>query len=162
MDGTINEEYRFDNFVHFGSAEERARNYFYKLSLLETYKNGIATIESGSGSSTGSLSLLREKESLQKKINDVKANFDGFEHFLTDSTSSLAFPKESDGVSLQSTGSTDSVAWYNTLLVSSSLVEAGVGSGWTVYPPLSGPLYHPGPSVDLLIFSLHIAGISSI
>ena len=123
VDGTINEEYRFDNFVHFGSAEERARNYFYKLSLLETYKNGIATIESGSGSSTGSLSLLREKESLQKKINDVKANFDGFEHFLTDSTSSLAFPKESDGVSLQSTGSTDSVAWYNTLLVSSSAFD---------------------------------------
>ena len=123
VDGTVNEEYRFDNFVHFGSAEERARNYFYKISLLETYKNGIATIESGSGSSTGSLSLLREKESLQKKINDVKANFDGFEHFLTDSTSSLAFPKESDGTSLQSTGSTDSVAWYNTLLVSSSAYD---------------------------------------
>ena len=74
MDGTINEEYRFDNFVHFGSAEERARNYFYKLSLLETYKNGIATIESGSGSSTGSLSLLREKESLQKKIKSLKSD----------------------------------------------------------------------------------------
>merc|ERR1719198_1534305 len=38
----------------------------------------------------------------------------------------------------------------------------GAGTGWTVYPPLAGPLYHPGPSVDLLIFSLHIAGISSI
>ena len=120
VDGTVREEYRFDNFVHFGSAEEKARNYFYKVSLLETYKNGIATIESSSGDATTSLSLLREKESLQKKINDVKANFDGFEHFLTDSTSSLAFPKESDGISLQSTGSGDSIAWYNTLLVSSS------------------------------------------
>ena len=123
VDGTINEEYRFDNFVHFGSAEERARNYFYKLSLLETYQNGIATIESSSGDATTSLSLLREKESLQKKINDVKANFDGFEHFLTDSTSSLAFPKESDGITLQSTGSTEAVAWYNTLLVSSSAYD---------------------------------------
>ena len=123
VDGTVSEAYRFDNFVHFGSAEERARNYFYKVSLLETYKNGIATIESSSGDATTSLSLLREKESLQKKINDVKANFDGFEHFLTDSTSSLAFPKESDGVSLQSTGSGDSVAWYNTLLVSSSAYD---------------------------------------
>ena len=105
VDGTVSEAYRFDNFVHFGSAEEKARNYFYKVSLLETYKNGIATIESSSGDASTSLSLLREKESLQKKINDVKANFDGFEHFLTDSTSSLAFPKESDGVSLKSTGS---------------------------------------------------------
>jgi len=31
-----------------------------------------------------------------------------------------------------------------------------------VYPPLSSISYHPGPSVDLGIFSLHIAGISSI
>ena len=53
--------------------EEKARNYFYKVSLLETYKNGIATIESSSGDASTSLSLLREKESLQKKINDVKS-----------------------------------------------------------------------------------------
>ena len=48
------------------------------------------------------------------------------------------------------------------LLLSSSLVEAGVGSGWTVYPPLSGIQAHSGGSVDLAIFSLHLAGISSI
>merc|ERR1711915_417463 len=44
----------------------------------------------------------------------------------------------------------------------SAIAGEGAGTGWTVYPPLAGPLYHPGPSVDLLIFSLHIAGISSI
>jgi cytochrome c oxidase subunit 1 len=49
-----------------------------------------------------------------------------------------------------------------SLILFSSIVGEGAGTGWTVYPPLSGPLYHPGPSVDLLIFSLHIAGISSI
>ena len=48
------------------------------------------------------------------------------------------------------------------LLVSSSLVESGAGTGWTVYPPLSGGLSHSGPSVDLAIYSLHIAGVSSI
>jgi len=37
----------------------------------------------------------------------------------------------------------------------------GVGGGWTMYPPLatSGT---PGPSVDLAILALHIAGASSI
>ena len=30
--------YMFDNFSHFGSAEERVNNFFYKVSLLETYK----------------------------------------------------------------------------------------------------------------------------
>jgi cytochrome c oxidase subunit 1 len=41
---------------------------------------------------------------------------------------------------------------------------AGAGVGWTVYPPLSaaGPEGHPGPSVDMAIFALHLAGASSI
>nr|YP_010934913.1 cytochrome c oxidase subunit I [Lamennaisia ambigua]WKV28904.1 cytochrome c oxidase subunit I [Lamennaisia ambigua] len=48
------------------------------------------------------------------------------------------------------------------LLTSSMFVGSGTGTGWTVYPPLSSNLGHMGPSVDLSIFSLHIAGISSI
>jgi len=48
------------------------------------------------------------------------------------------------------------------LLLSSTLVEIGVGTGWTVYPPLSSISGHPGAAVDLGIFSLHIAGASSI
>nr|UAT98514.1 cytochrome c oxidase subunit I [Dichoptera sp. WW-2021a] len=48
------------------------------------------------------------------------------------------------------------------LLISSSIVGSGSGTGWTVYPPLSSQTAHSGPSVDLTIFSLHIAGVSSI
>nr|YP_010297275.1 cytochrome c oxidase subunit I [Lamennaisia nobilis]UML36891.1 cytochrome c oxidase subunit I [Lamennaisia sp.] len=48
------------------------------------------------------------------------------------------------------------------LLISSMFVGSGTGTGWTVYPPLSSNLGHMGPSVDLSIFSLHIAGVSSI
>nr|WDE24467.1 cytochrome c oxidase subunit 1 [Psyllaephagus sp.] len=47
-------------------------------------------------------------------------------------------------------------------LLSSMFVGSGTGTGWTVYPPLSSNLSHMGPSVDLSIFSLHIAGVSSI
>lgn len=38
----------------------------------------------------------------------------------------------------------------------------GTGTGWTVYPPLASKLFHRSQSVDFSIFSLHIAGISSI
>ncbi len=38
----------------------------------------------------------------------------------------------------------------------------GFGGGWTLYPPLSSTIGHPGPSMDLLILSLHTAGIASI
>lgn len=48
------------------------------------------------------------------------------------------------------------------LLLTSSLVEPGVGTGWTLYPPLSSNIAHAGPSVDFAIFSLHLAGASSI
>nr|AJO61899.1 cytochrome c oxidase subunit I [Whitmania laevis] len=48
------------------------------------------------------------------------------------------------------------------MLLSSSLIEGGVGAGWTLYPPLSDSVSHSGPSVDMAIFSLHMAGASSI
>ena len=37
----------------------------------------------------------------------------------------------------------------------------GAGTGWTLYPPLS-TLGHSGPSVDLVILAIHLAGASSI
>lgn len=48
------------------------------------------------------------------------------------------------------------------LLLGSSFIEGGVGTGWTVYPPLSTYNYHSTPGVDMAIFSLHVAGISSL
>src|SRR5258707_10240845 len=48
------------------------------------------------------------------------------------------------------------------LLCGSALIGQGAGVGWTVYVPLSDSVYHPGPSVDMVIFALHLAGASSI
>nr|YP_010341263.1 cytochrome c oxidase subunit I [Stenamma diecki]UNZ99524.1 cytochrome c oxidase subunit I [Stenamma diecki] len=49
-----------------------------------------------------------------------------------------------------------------SLLLLSSFINTGVGTGWTLYPPLASNIFHSGPSIDLSIFSLHIAGMSSI
>jgi cytochrome c oxidase subunit 1 len=48
------------------------------------------------------------------------------------------------------------------LLCGSVFVDVGAGTGWTIYPPLSDSLGHPGMSVDMAIFALHLAGASSI
>lgn len=48
------------------------------------------------------------------------------------------------------------------LLLISAVVGTGPGVGWTFYPPLSSLVGHSGPSVDFLLFSLHLAGASSI
>src|SRR5436305_210903 len=47
------------------------------------------------------------------------------------------------------------------LLLGSALVGDGAGTGWTIYPPLSSG-GQPGPSVDMAILALHLAGASSI
>ena len=47
-------------------------------------------------------------------------------------------------------------------LLTSTLIEQGAGTGWTVYPPLSAVQAHSGPSVDLVIFALHLTSISSL
>ncbi|HTO82066.1 MAG TPA: cytochrome c oxidase subunit I [Methylomirabilota bacterium] len=47
------------------------------------------------------------------------------------------------------------------LLLGSAFVGDGAGTGWTLYPPLSST-GHPGESVDMAIFALHLAGASSI
>jgi len=47
------------------------------------------------------------------------------------------------------------------LILDSIFVDIGSGTRWTVYPPLS-TLGHPGSRVDLAIFRLHCAGVSSI
>jgi len=48
------------------------------------------------------------------------------------------------------------------LLLASAFVGTGAGTGWTIYPPLSDDFGHSGPSVDMAIFALHLAGASSI
>ncbi len=54
-------------------------------------------------------------------------------------------------------------AWC--LLLTSMFVDGGpgrgFGGGWTIYPPLS-TTGHTGPSMDLAILALHLAGASSI
>jgi len=47
------------------------------------------------------------------------------------------------------------------LLVASAFVDNGAGTGWTLYPPLSSD-GQPGAAVDMAIFSMHLAGASSI
>jgi cytochrome c oxidase subunit 1 len=48
------------------------------------------------------------------------------------------------------------------LLGASLFVGGGPGAGWTIYPPLSDDTYQSGPAMDMALFSLHLAGASSI
>nr|WNX93931.1 cytochrome c oxidase subunit 1 [Moniliformis sp.] len=43
-----------------------------------------------------------------------------------------------------------------------SALSGGAATGWTLYPPLSSYGFSSGISVDLMILSLHVAGLSSV
>jgi cytochrome c oxidase subunit 1 len=48
------------------------------------------------------------------------------------------------------------------LLLLANFVGEGPGAGWTFYPPLSSIQSHDGPAIDMSIFAVHLAGISSL
>jgi cytochrome c oxidase subunit 1 len=48
------------------------------------------------------------------------------------------------------------------LLAGSMFAGDGAGVGWTAYPPLAHSAFQPGPAMDMVILSLHLAGASSI
>lgn len=48
------------------------------------------------------------------------------------------------------------------LIISSSIKRVLNGVGWTIYPPLTSIQYFISSSIEIIIFSLHIAGLSSI
>jgi len=76
----LNIDYRgYENFIHFSSAEERLRNFHYKMTLMEGYRSDNATLNSLSTISDeaeGNILLN------SKKINGVLNGFDGYERHL--------------------------------------------------------------------------------
>ena len=120
--------YAWENFVHFSSAEDRIKNFIYKVQLIEDYDLGIATAASssgcivGTGEWTGSITAQQEVERLTAKKYSLIQGFDGFETFLytynseysSDTKYSLTWPF-SGTTRLQSTSQTVS-DWYNTII----------------------------------------------
>jgi len=139
----------FDNFVHFGSAEERIKNFWYKVELLESYQakyTQLTTTEielgfilaEGAGQD-GYVILTESDDNLQldgtsitavtaiestkqlDNINNLIGSFDGFENYLYTSTSDIGYPKSGNSI-LPSTDSL-SIAWYNSAVTDSSLFD---------------------------------------
>ncbi len=76
----LNIDYRnYNNFVHFSSAEERLRNFKYKMTLLETYRSDISELR---GLSTVGEEALSNIEINKRKIDGVLSGFDGYEKYL--------------------------------------------------------------------------------
>jgi hypothetical protein len=85
--------YNFENFVHFGSALERVKNFKYKVELLEQYDTRLSTINLIEGPTSASTFVLEDKESTTTKKTNLLKALDGYERFLYYESGALAWPK---------------------------------------------------------------------
>jgi hypothetical protein len=110
--------YVFDNFIHFGSAEEVVKNFYYKVQLLENYVNQFNSMVTPGNDygvlTTDGLQLVTEAgenllleiyspkvvdalvplaKSLAEKVNNLIGGFSGFEKWLYTSTNEWSYPK---------------------------------------------------------------------
>ena len=136
---------QFKNFVHFSSAEERLRNFNYKLSRIEHYSSKSFAVSTGFAGSdpsvTGSATLLANKIQYDKLHNGIINSFNPYEEYLYYTSHSAETIYTSDGVeliqpatwpkststktgigyNLYSVTSSQGETWYNSQLISASI-----------------------------------------
>ena len=85
--------YHFENFVHFGSATERLKNFKYKLSLVELYDTQISDINTITGDTSASTAVLTNKNIINDKKTNLIKGFDGYARFLYFESGAYSWPK---------------------------------------------------------------------
>lgn len=93
----------YSSFVLFSSAEERLRNFQYKLNLIESYQTSLNNAEDASSVAVVSGSVKFWKD----KINGIIQNFDHYDRHLYYESGSTSWPKQAPGTKpyINATGS---------------------------------------------------------
>jgi hypothetical protein len=123
IDYTSVDNYLFENFVNFGSGEERINNFLYKIKLIESYQTRLQSLSYSISVSDGSLltediyllitefgdfsidieritfsnpSEQAEANKIIQQIYSVLKSFDGFEKYLLKASPDdvLGYPKD--------------------------------------------------------------------
>jgi hypothetical protein len=103
----------FSNFIHFSSAQERLLNFKYKLDLIASYSQSIA---SGSNATTGLQGISGSRLFYEKQLTGVISNFDQYERFLYYESGSDSWPKTGTTKPYTNKISTDAeaISWYTS------------------------------------------------
>jgi hypothetical protein len=107
----------WENFIQFSSAEQRVKNFYEKLSLIQGYQDDLNTyIFSITGSTSSSYYTSASQEVTQKKIDNLIRNFDDFEYYLYYTSGGAAYPKTNSQPPfvLANTGSAAGLSWLST------------------------------------------------
>ncbi len=115
--------YHFENFVHFGSALERVKNFKYKLELIELYNSQLNNLSNTFGNF-----IFDEIALIKNKQTNLLNTLDGYEQFLYYGSGALSWPK--------STSSTP----YTLYSITSSQATTWLGDERDTYPNYGGQL----------------------
>ena len=108
---SLNIDYsNYANFINFSSAQTRLENFYYKLSLIETYQTS-ASLSSGT---TTNFYVSSSNVIWQSKINEIITGFDGYEYYLYYNSGSTCWPKSNSNPPYvnYSTTSTSGSNWF--------------------------------------------------
>lgn len=105
----------FSEFINFSSAEERLRNFKYKLDLIQNYQNQLVLLENTTQSNQGTSGSRLHFENLIKGITN---NFDYYEKHLYFESGSSSWPKVDNIKPYENQASTtlESTNWYQDRL----------------------------------------------
>lgn len=124
----------FNNFIFYSSAEERVKNYKYKVEKVEEYSSSIAILLATTASNTFFISSSVDIN--QKRIDGITSGFDQWERWLYYEPTSSIFthdisgsitpqPKRLVSGSWKNHPFSSSLVqnWYNTLVYSASVYD---------------------------------------
>jgi hypothetical protein len=124
----IKETYHFENFVHFGSALERVKNFKHKMELLEIYNSQMEKINTNLDPQYQSSYTINEYNNINDKKTNLLKGLDGYEKFLYYESGAYSWPK------------TTLKAPHTLYSIESQAVKTWLGDERDTYPNYGGQL----------------------
>src|SRR6056300_294286 len=110
----------FGNFIKFSSAEERLRNFAYKVNLLIDYEAELYKLKTSTANKqpvSGSTGFY------ENSIKTILANFDTYEKYLYFETGSHAWPKATKTSPYINQPTASAETWFDAKIASASLYD---------------------------------------
>lgn len=134
----------FNEFINFSSAKARINNFIEKVSQIQSYEADISIIVGVTGSNPNVKGISSSLASLQTNITNLVTNFDGYESYLYNNSSSFSYPKTGSSYpyALLPTSSVEVLIWlgsdvenaqyYGGYVLSASLYDEN-NQNWLYY-----------------------------
>jgi hypothetical protein len=115
----------FSNFLNFSSAEERLRNFKYKLDLINSYQSSLDNIDA-TGIAYTNTGITGSKVYYENLLNGVVNNFDHYERHLYFESGSTSWPKSNNSKPYinQESSDTEATNWYLSEIEDAILFDA--------------------------------------